>query len=514
MRQLIDTEFKDVTSYPQQASADSGAVVIDHFYGPVNRIQRITFDDFLTLFPPTQGVQLTPSYVNAYRAFQNGLNTIEVVRLQGKANYFAAKLEGEAFTPLRIATFDNDDAPAIVGLISPGNLPLAQSSTKKYQITVDIVTENTAIEGVPDVTIALESYELQDSKKVNVSTVESFTGGVQQGCQIDGFNYDIEVVLAGAQYLQAVFDYDKVADLKAGNHVIEYTDEAPSKISTDDICAAYNKYFRSIESSVCTILIDPGTENADQASVLTSLAEYRQNCTTMIGYPVSEPFTKDEIMEYKTKIAGGIFSAFYAMREQVTIASRKYVTNGMGTVAGDYAKVAISESVNQLPSAKTWGSISTTLTDSLDFDDVLALHAKGINSCYNSVDGPRLFGLRSLYVRETSYFSKFNVGRVCARILQYAFNVAIDAIHTGNTDARKALTQNLLAADVKRLVAQGALRAQSKVQCDDANNKDIDTNGGEYLIIDYTCWFVKLIERVKIRITATDSSVGADISAA
>ena len=104
------------------------------------------------------------------------------------------------------------------------------------------------------------------------------------------------------------------------------------------------------------------------------------------------------------------------------------------------------------------------------------------------------------------------MSRTTARILQYAFNVAMDAIHTGNTDQRKALTQNLLQADLNRLVAQDAIKIQSQAICDASNNKDLDTNGGEYLIIDMNIWFVKLIERVKIRITATDSTVSAQVS--
>ena len=88
----------------------------------------------------------------------------------------------------------------------------------------------------------------------------------------------------------------------------------------------------------------------------------------------------------------------------------------------------------------------------------------------------------------------------------------MDVIHTGNTDQRKALTQNLLNADLNRLKGQGALRVESSVRCDPSNNLDIDTNGGEILNIDYECWFVKLIERVNISILATDSSVSATVT--
>jgi hypothetical protein len=83
----------------------------------------------------------------------------------------------------------------------------------------------------------------------------------------------------------------------------------------------------------------------------------------------------------------------------------------------------------------------------------------------------------------------------------------MDAIHTGNTSMRKYVTQSLLTDDLMTLVEAGALYEDSKVVCDETNNSDLDTNGGEILIISYTCHFVKLIESVKFKITATDSSV-------
>ncbi len=93
---------------------------------------------------------------------------------------------------------------------------------------------------------------------------------------------------------------------------------------------------------------------------------------------------------------------------------------------------------------------------------------------YASVDGARIFGIRSLHARATSYYAKFNVSRVAARILRYGFSVAMNAIHVGNTGALKASVQNLLDADLTRLKAAGDIRSQSNVLCADSNNQDID----------------------------------------
>jgi hypothetical protein len=398
----------------------------------------------------------------------------------------------------------------VIAMKSPGNLPESYGN-KLYQVAVVVKTTDTELDGVPDITVALESYEMEGNLKVNVTTIESITGGFKEGCQIDGEDYDIATLLYNSTYFQGVFDYTKT--LAAVNTVIPYTQEAQVLQTPEVLTTAYNTYFRSIESSIATILIDPGTTAAEEANRLIALAAYRQNCVAVVGYPASAPLTQAAVEAYKQTLVLDMFGVFVgAVREKVTIGGRKYASNAIGSYAGDLAAVANAAGVNQLPSAKSYGSTSMVLTSKFTFDEILAMHNKGIVGCYDSVDGPRWFGLRSLYKRPSSYFSKFNVSRVCARILTYAFGVAIDAIHTGNTDARKALTQTNLQADVERLIADGALRVGSKVQCDQNNNKDVDTNGGEYLIIDYTCYFVKLIERVKIRITATDNSVSADIS--
>lgn len=517
MRQLIDTEFRDLTSYPPQASGDRGAIVIDHFTGPANQLIVCTQDEFLEKFPAPQGVALTPSYVNAYKAFEHKLAKIEVVRLAGDSKYFC--LVGKLSEGTLTVTAERQKTPELkeadafcIAMKYPGNLPESYNKNKKYQISIKLDATKTEVKGVPDLTVALESYEETDEKvKTNVTVVESVTGGIQEGVQIDGEDYDISTLLYNSKYFQGLFNYE-AGFTKDATSVTDYAQESVAAQAPKDLCEAYNDYFRSIESSAATILIDPGTTSAEEANILIGLAAYRQNCVAIVGYPESSPLTDTAVDEYKQTLTLDMFSAFYALREKVTIGGRKYASNAMGSVAGDFAATAKEAGVNQLPSGKSYGSTSMVLTSSFTFDQVLAMNNKGINSCYQSVDGPRLFGLRSLYKRESSYFSKFNVSRVCARILQYAFGVAIDAIHTGNTDSRKQLAQTNLQADVERLISDGALRVGSRVQCDANNNKDVDTKGGEILIIDYTCYFVKLIERVKIRITATDGSVSASIS--
>jgi hypothetical protein len=91
----------------------------------------------------------------------------------------------------------------------------------------------------------------------------------------------------------------------------------------------------------------------------------------------------------------------------------------------------------------------------------------------------------------------------------------MDVLHTANSEVTRANVELQLQTDIDNLISQGCLRSEAEyrsyVQCDSDNNTDAVTKGGEILFIDYYCYFVKLIERVHIRITATDSSVSMNI---
>lgn len=509
MRQLIETRFKDNTSYSAQAGADVGAVVIDHYTGPVGQMLSLDFDNFKRYFPITKGQKLTPSYLAAYTAYQAGISPIEVVRLQGKNKFFNIRISeaGEA-TAAWEEKRELNDSLIVVGLKYAGNVP--EVYEKSLQVTLS-VADSEDIPGQKQLKVALESVTGEGDKK-QIEIIESVEGVLQAGASIDGMNFDVVQLLNNSDYFYCEADYsvDAFADTAQASYAVEK--QTIEEIESSDICSAYSKYFKSIETTLDTILIDPGSKTQTEANEIIALAEYRQNCTALVGYPVASAFTPEAIKEYKAGLANSMFAAFYAIRQVIQINGIKYVINGIGTTAGDYAQVANTESINQLPSAKTFGNFGGSLSETLDFDEVLDITKAGANTCYEAPTGARLFGLRSLYAREMSYFAKFNVGRVIARILQYAFNVAIDAIHTGNTDNRKIATQVNLNADLDRLKAQNAIRMQSSVICNESNNKDVDTNGGEILQIDYELWLIKLIERVRISITATDSSVSATIS--
>ena len=516
MRELIDVNFIDKTNYADQASGDVGGILLYHHWGPVGKLNSLTLPEFTRLYP-TSTKRLHPSWINAFRAFQSGLGSIEVFRVQGdnKYKYF--------LTPTTAAVPTVSDAASLSVLTDPA------FSLRYAGVPAEMINGKSLVFESKDIS-AEEGYNdagFPPAMRINIflvdkasaatadlsllTPIETHEGFTEVGFQLEGQNAFIgSRVQSNSQLLQFVnnssksflaFDFKVIFEFDAAS--------APADVSADSLAGAYADVFSDIEASRATILIDPGTKtNTAANSVLAAASvQARADLVAVVGYPVQSEFDEASILAYKQSLSPAQFGGFYATRELITVNGVNYTSNGLGTIAGRIAAVAASANVNQLPSAKTWGQFGGVITQSLTFKEVLALHLKGVNSVYASVDGARIFGLRSLHARSTCYYAKFNVSRVSARILRYGFSVALNALHTGNTGALKASVQNLLDADLTRLKASGDIKSQSSVLCADKNNHDIDTNGGEILIIDYEIWFVKLVERVKFTITATDNSV-------
>ena len=96
--------------------------------------------------------------------------------------------------------------------------------------------------------------------------------------------------------------------------------------------------------------------------------------------------------------------------------------------------------------------------------------------------------------------------RVIANILYTTVPFLEENLHTPNSDRKKATIQSNRQSYLDVLIAKDVLKPDSKAQCDANNNPDNLTNGGELLILDFDCGFIKLIERFKVRITASDST--------
>jgi hypothetical protein len=525
MKQLIDVEFKDVTSYPSQPGTDVGAIVIDCPWGPAAEVVVCDFSSFLATFPLFSSMRLSDSHVTAYKAFLSGLSQCEVYRYPNYKQAFIAwsAVDGASTAPT-LKAYSNGSyfvsgSDFGFALKYPGLLEAMvgdeNSGSSNWQVKVTLVTTSTIVPGYDDIRIEMQHYDVTSTTWTTLEVVE---GSSYIQAIVDGQNLYIGDLLRSSQYFTPVFCDDTIDTSTLSMATTTFTfsvdlSDYKTSVTASTMLSEYSNLFTDIENSSASILIDFGSTSATEANYLIAAAAKREDAVALVGYPIASSWAKADIMtSYKPTLTPSMFGAFYACREIVNLYGRNYTLNGIGTIAGRMCAVAQEECVNQLPSARTWGSFPGTLAKTFAFDDVLEMQKNGVNSVYSTTTGARIFGLRSLYTRASSYYSKFNVGRVCARILKYAYSIAMDAIHTGNTDSKKQTVQNLLNNDLRRLIGQGNLKAESTVVCDKSNNQDIDTNGGEILIIDYTCYFVKLIERVNIRITATDTSVSATLS--
>ena len=87
MRELIDVNFIDKTNYAERTSGDVGGIVLSHHWGPEGRLNRLTFQEFLQYYP-ISSKRMSDSWINAYRAFQSGLGSIDVYRALGTGDTY------------------------------------------------------------------------------------------------------------------------------------------------------------------------------------------------------------------------------------------------------------------------------------------------------------------------------------------------------------------------------------------------------------------------------------------
>jgi hypothetical protein len=515
MRSNFEILFKDLTDYSKQAGLDVGGICITHPWGLDSKIGYYDIDTFLDMYPLLDGVKMSDSWINAYRAFMGGLSMVEVVRIpETDTERFACVIKATDIVADRIKEVSMAEATDAVGVITlkyRGDLPdLYNNAYKKVSIKIAKLPVP-AVAGDTDIQVTLMATKKKDNTEYPIIQV---VGAIAKGRTVDGMDWDIVSKLKATKYFDAEFDYEKVNAAFATittEKVIEITKESRTALTVEKVCQGYTQYFDSLEMSTASIFIDPGTTSATEASLVAKIAEERLNCCALVGYPTAAEWSEEKVKNYYDTIAGEKNTYFHCISEVFKLGGITYITNGIGFLAGAYANVANQVNVNQVPSGRSWGSLRTTLFRSFTEKEVMRMSKLGINGIYNSINGPRLWGFNTMYSRKESYFAKANVTRVTQRILRYVYEVAMDALHTGNTANKRTMVQNNIQADLNRLIADGALNPDSFVRCNDANNRDIDTNGKRILNIDIFCHFVSLIEKIRIKISAFDDTVNAEL---
>lgn len=296
---------------------------------------------------------------------------------------------------------------------------------------------------------------------------------------------------------------------------------------------AYEQSFTDMEASQATILCpalavkeiyDEVQNISSTKKYLTSPVGVPQNCDTSYTLKDTEIIKnkniKEALKEYKKDLLQDKFTTLIVGCEKVTVFGAYPIV--MDCTAGFVGRtVAIGNSVklNQPASGKQYGSyqngsVKASLREALSFDSVLELHEASIGSVYNSALGPRIWDIKTLHPRTSSYFSKWNVMRVCAAITRNIMELAANAIHTPTvTDDSLRNSFEINCNSVLGIYSSaGNIKPSSWADVSAGLNNDNDTNAGEKLIIELHIWFMKVVEQVSIKIIATDSRVTAELS--
>lgn len=311
----------------------------------------------------------------------------------------------------------------------------------------------------------------------------------------------------------------------------EYTQRVDDdvKISqdiADGIVDGY-KYFRDFETSNCTLVINPyvnstQTRYDDIDAAIATLAEYRKNVMAVIGYPVNLPYVVEDttvtpsvgIVPYFKNNAGKGYKFCIAVqgREIITLFGYRYTLNCVAGYCGKMINVAKEAHLNQIASGYIYGTYGGSLKESLLSGDVIDLMELGINSVYTSKRGNIIWGTRTMYSKQSSYFGKTNVMRVCSAILKNIYPIAVETLHTdaASNPITRASLSTMLNSVLDTFIANQDLHADSIADCSDSINTDYLTKGGTVLNIILRLHFIGLVERVSIKIIATDTSVTAE----
>lgn len=524
---LITVKFEDVTNHTAYSEGDVIGLPFNYHWGECETMAVLNRSAFYQMFPEslpmgiTKIKDVTPYYAYGQikQSFDAGAGRVEVVRVKGGWKYrrLAFGVDGEQTTATpslgadRLGGID-ESATAIAFVLKHRGCPPQSIASGYSELHVRVVS--TLEEGIG---VMLTVSVIAKDADGNEQLLERMQGGIDPTQQVDGQPFYIDDVVSRSSRIIgcALGDVDISEGLTFEGCIYAYDAEQVMAELTADCAVEYADAiaatYSDMEQSRATILISPLPTVALDNTILT-IADSRKNCTAAVGYPVAATFGKAAIKAHLSELYRTKFGIYIAGREMANVFGLKYLSQGMGTWAGCTAKVARDLYTNQLASARTYGQFPSVLAATLNFDEVLELHELGIGSIYQSYIGPQIFAVRSLHERQTSYFGQFNIGRVVASLLRDIYPIALGAIHTDA--AQNPITRAGIETAINAVLDRNKpnnLRPQSVADLGGDINSDINTQGGRVLNIVLSCWFIGLVERVNIRIVATDSSVSAVI---
>lgn len=553
---LVNVEFVDETNYVNPASTDDivGAVV-ESVWGVPDTPTVLTSESWRSFASLMDSPRVNQSFATIQRLFDAGADYVAVVRPSVNEKYLLAvgTVADSALTikASQHETAEEDDIPIEESAIADD--PTALFAVRyKYPGGVPFKLEVTPLAStarkpndLKDVPLFTMAFYLNGAKAPTESFLVAFTEASAQG---ESYFY-ADVINSSSLYFVASAAVETqlapgaIAGLSAPG-VLETNDKAfsdpggifnPNPLTAAQYVEAY-KRFRDRSQSSITLLVSTYDPNADDDTegkqlgpedvyaTISDIANTRKDCNALIGCPKSlfnnadEATVKEAIVEYFTTNSNtsfmdslDMFTDAIAAVEKVTVRNKSFFLDGTATWAARTAVVTKTyKNRNRLASYLATGQTSAVLVKSLQFATVVELMSDyGIGSIYKATTGNYIFNIRSQYANQSSYFGKMNVMRVTAALLSWLLTDVEYVIHTEVTsDATERLSfQEQCNSKLGQMIARGELKSESFISCGDDINTDALTQGGECLNIEAELWFKKLTERVKIKITATDSSV-------
>lgn len=522
IQDLIDVQLVDATNYVDVENSDILGTVFAHYWGPVSSdLRRFTVQQFVRAYPesvpfvPTSAKSVTKSiytfmssdavvsYAQILKAFTSGISTVEVKNI---ANLNRFVIFGDSLTAS--AWKSEEDV-----------IKLAWAITLKYR---GYLPESLVGTGVNAVKFSIDPadtlYTLQ--VKADDLVLEEFTGSFVPNTIVNGQDVYFGTLLQNSNFL-SLWVNDTTESITV-TQKSEVTYSLPESITKADLVNVENslEIFGDIKKSFATLLVSPYnfTTTASISTIDSKLASIASSKKTLIF--VQGVHTEQTLTDYQTgkypecPNENTYFSVFVMGREQVICFGRKVYLNCTAGWCGCTAKVASQVRLNQLASAESYGSYKGVLSWSPDFSSVISAHKKGIITVYSSDEGPQIFGVRAWLKNQNTYYAKANVLRVLAAVLRVQIPILMRAIHTdasSNPITRRVLASQMTSA-LSSFIGLSNLAADSRIDMSDALNNDVDTKGGQILICVGYLHFYKLVEEIKYKIVATDSSVNVELS--
>lgn len=530
---LINVRFVDQTSFTPEAGEDVIGLPIEHCWGEVNTLRRYNIKTFLNTFPEAHPVggpsNASISYLNAWaqarRAFKAGASTVEIIRAQGNWKYHQMNITADATPPTAVVHVASSTKFATTGC----DVSLAM----RYPGRPARTGEYASFVGFKFTVVLKVSVDLAPGSdpepQITVQVWGVSKGGVYTSLEIHEGDFNLESVVDGQSYhISKVLERDSklvdiailnIPNVATNDQTFEYETEVlaiPTAITASEYTTIINNTFADTERSLSTILLAPINGNNTLNAAIAAIVTGRKECNFIVGMPTSTVLSEANIESFITSglpaASFDMFTLFIAAKEVFSVCGQTLYMDCTAGYAGAVARIANTVKINQMPSARTYGSFDGTLVESLNFDAVLRLHKLGVNSIYTSSTGAQIFGIRSRHAKQTSYFAKSNISRTTARFLKTVFPVVLEVIHTETVSDPTNLAQldSTLSRAVDSFISKGNLGTASVV--DLSNNDDTESNGGEILNINFNLAFKKLTEKVNIQIIATDSSITTNIT--